>query len=76
MLQILINKAKCISCGVCIEACPARVLGISENGKPSVSFLNECIVCRNCQYLCPVDAIVVDLPGYQGTKYDKDFILA
>lgn len=75
VLQIIINKGKCSSCGVCVEACPADVLEIDDDGKPRVKALNECIVCRNCQHLCPKKAIRVDLPEYKETRYDKDIIL-
>jgi NAD-dependent dihydropyrimidine dehydrogenase PreA subunit len=75
MLQIIINKEKCSSCGVCVEACPADVLEIEDDGKSRVKALNECIVCRNCQHLCPNKAIRVDLPEYKETRYDKDMIL-
>ena len=75
MLKIIINKKKCISCGTCVESCPANVLELECDGKPKVSALHECIVCRNCQHLCRKKAILVDLPEYRETKYDKHFIL-
>ena len=75
MLKIMINKKKCISCGVCVEACPADVLEIEDDGKPRVKALNECIVCRNCQHLCLKKAIRVDLQEYKETRYAKDVVL-
>jgi pyruvate formate lyase activating enzyme len=44
------NKNRCISCGMCIEACPVGDI-VLEDGK--VSFRREnCIRCKSCEEVC------------------------
>jgi len=46
---------KCISCGACVRACPARAITL-EKTKISVWTL-RCINCGRCVEVCPVKAI-------------------
>lgn len=50
-----INKEICISCKICLENCPAKVI-VMENGKPKINTKN-CIRCFCCHELCPKKAI-------------------
>jgi NAD-dependent dihydropyrimidine dehydrogenase PreA subunit len=65
-----INPEECKGCGLCVPACPAKVLFISEslNSKgyhPSVYKGEGCLGCGNCFYSCPEPgAITVYLKGY------------
>ena len=61
---------RCVACGMCAAACPARCIrvdaGESENGlveKKAVRFEIDhsvCIFCGLCVEACPVDAIRMD----------------
>ena len=42
-------------CGVCTKNCPVDVLDIVD-GKVQVN-QDDCISCRNCETICPVNAI-------------------
>ena len=58
--QIVIEKEKCIGCGVCIEYCNVDAIAISEEtGKVQVIDLESCIECHSCQQMCPEKAIMV-----------------
>jgi len=54
-------QAQCIRCGFCVEVCPAflqpfRLMDLVDNDeldKADKEYLNECIVCNACSYICP-----------------------
>jgi uncharacterized protein (DUF362 family)/Pyruvate/2-oxoacid:ferredoxin oxidoreductase delta subunit len=55
----VVKKDICISCGVCIEACPLDDKAICfKNGKPAYNY-RKCIKCYCCQEMCPKKAIDV-----------------
>ena len=52
--KIKINDKECDSCGKCVDACPKRVLSLSEDGKkPDLRSVIDCTVCRDCVGACP-----------------------
>lgn len=54
-----IKRDICISCGVCIEACPLEEKAIFfKDGKPAYNY-RKCIKCYCCQEMCPKKAIDV-----------------
>lgn len=57
----VINKDKCVRCGVCVEVCPVtpNALNFNKNGKnyPPKYYYSKCISCYCCQELCPHMAI-------------------
>ncbi len=50
----------CISCGICVENCPAKIISM-ETDKPVVD-IKKCIRCYCCQELCPKKAVVIYRP--------------
>ncbi len=65
MSHIKIDKTKCKSCYLCIDACPFKLIKISEEvgktGEKVVEFCDEekkCIACKSCAVVCPDIAIV------------------
>ncbi len=56
----IFNYDTCVSCGICKDSCPAKVISM-ETGKPKVA-LENCIRCFCCQELCPIKAINVKRP--------------
>jgi len=52
-----VNHKNCISCGVCINACPAKAISIHFN-KVVIDY-TRCISCFCCQEVCPSAAIKV-----------------
>ena len=52
-------KDKCVSCGICIQACPLEPKAIYfHKGKPKYNH-KKCIKCYCCQEMCPKQAIDV-----------------
>lgn len=62
----VIDKLKCIKCGVCINMCPVKpnALNWNKNDKtqPPVYNYSKCIRCYCCQELCPENAISLKKP--------------
>ena len=62
----VINKKKCIKCGMCVKICPANPKAVNwENGdssKPPAHNYSLCIRCYCCQEVCPEKAISIKKP--------------
>lgn len=60
----VIDKEKCIKCGVCAQICCMDAIKKTET-EPSeitVRYPNECWHCRACVMDCPVGAITLRYP--------------
>lgn len=63
-VETIVDKEKCVKCGLCIEMCPTY-LKKDEGGFPTAREMNDeenlfgCIQCGNCMMLCPKDAIEI-----------------
>ncbi len=55
----------CVDCALCVLACPTDCLGFNQKER-HFFVLDEtpCIVCLNCEDICPVDAIRIGLDSY------------
>lgn len=73
-VKTIVDKEKCIKCGLCIEMCPAY-LKKDENGFPTAREMDDeenlfgCIQCGNCMMLCPKNAIEI-----KGEDIDKSHL--
>ena len=79
---ITVDPAKCSYCGVCTIMCPFNSLFVEVDGEPSLPIKeqegfpeydftaeideNKCNRCTTCSDACPRDAIVRDMPVYEG----------
>jgi ferredoxin/flavodoxin len=68
-------SAGCSGCGLCAARCPAKNIAII-NGKPV--FANKCLLCLNCIYGCPANALqpgmakfVVIKGGYDLKRFES-----
>ena len=59
----------CIADGACIESCPVDVYEwidspghAASDRKPFMPREPDCIVCRACEEVCPVDAVLITAP--------------
>ncbi len=59
--KVIIDKEKCIRCGLCISDCHANVICMNEDGAKVVS--DECLKCGHCVAICPTRA--VDMTGFE-----------
>ncbi len=55
-------KSKCVKCGVCKDACPAKIINIDNSKKVPYYKHDKCIRCFCCQELCPYEAIEIHYP--------------
>ena len=58
----VIEKEKCIKCGICVSHCPVPGKAVSfkkGKGQPPVYDYKKCIRCYCCQEMCPKHAIKV-----------------
>ena len=49
----------CKGCGLCIAICPKKVLELNDQVKSVAVRPEDCIVCRQCENICPALAITV-----------------
>lgn len=65
MAGIAIDAEQCKGCGLCVDACPQRVIAIGAriNGRGQFYAVTadprRCIACRSCSIACPEAAIEV-----------------
>ncbi|MBQ2644436.1 4Fe-4S binding protein [bacterium] len=64
MAYIVLDKAKCKSCYLCIDACPKNLIVKSNETGSTGNFVvdfkdedNECLGCKCCALTCPDLAI-------------------
>lgn len=64
--SIKINKELCKGCGLCVKACPKKILRLSETESNNSGYfvmecfdMNNCIGCASCAITCPDVAIEV-----------------
>ncbi len=67
MARIIIDRDICKGCGLCVYACPKKIIKIDEtilNSKgynPAVNIdMDSCVGCAACAIFCPDSAITVE----------------
>ena len=58
-LKFIIDKEKCIGCGLCAKDCMSGCITIDENQKPQMTSPDGCFKCQHCMAICPVGAISI-----------------
>ena len=65
--QVLIDRAGCIGCGLCSRACVAHNIKMID--KKANTVLSSCLLCGQCQAVCPQKAI--SMTGYEDDPIEK-----
>lgn len=69
--MMIVNKDKCISCGLCIKDCPTMCISFVDN-KANVDN-TRCIKCGHCIGICPKEAVSTDEYNMDEIiEYDKE----
>jgi len=58
--HVIIDEARCISCGTCQRKCPAQAIVISKEAKTWQIDRFRCVVCNSCVDTCPVKCLFMD----------------
>ena len=60
MAKVTIFEERCKGCGLCVKACPKKILELSKtklNAKgyypASITDMSACIACLSCARTCP-----------------------
>ena len=65
--RVKISEKECDSCGKCVDACPKRVLSVSEGAKRlDLRNVIDCTVCGDCVRACPKSPPAIEV------SWDKD----
>jgi len=56
--KAVVNKGKCVACGVCVKVCPKDSLTVYK-GLYTVCDEAKCVGCGICSKNCPANAIEV-----------------
>ena len=57
-MGVIIDKEKCIRCGLCVDICPEDIL-VMEDDVVKVRNPEECCWCDACEMDCPEGAVRV-----------------
>jgi MinD superfamily P-loop ATPase len=66
----VINAFRCDGCGVCIDRCPAQIMGLINGKAAYLQML--CEECGICAEVCPIGAVRFELPEFYGTTAVHD----
>ncbi|MPM96283.1 NAD(P)H-quinone oxidoreductase subunit I, chloroplastic [bioreactor metagenome] len=67
MAKVTFDEDKCKGCGLCVEACPKKILELAHdiiNAKgyhpAKIIDMSKCIGCASCAKMCPDCVITVE----------------
>lgn len=67
--EVVLDKEKCIGCGLCSSDCVANAVSIVE-GKASFNSIS-CIACGHCEAICPKNAVTLTGFTEQSVEYES-----
>ena len=67
MHKVSFNEDRCKGCGLCVDACPKKIIGLSPGVLNKKGFhpariidQEKCIACAFCATMCPDVVITVE----------------
>ena len=67
MAKVIIREDICKGCGLCVTACPKKIVALAESKLNAKGFHpacvtepDKCIACAFCAMMCPDCAITVE----------------
>ena len=67
MAKVAFNEALCKGCGLCVNACPKKIVTLEEGRLNALGFhpagvtdMPKCIACAFCAMMCPHFVITVE----------------
>ncbi|MCU0631774.1 MAG: 4Fe-4S dicluster domain-containing protein [Methanolinea sp.] len=61
--KVVIDPARCISCGMCMKKCPSGAICVVKDEKTWSIDRLKCVVCNCCVDVCPVHCLTMET-GY------------
>lgn len=58
----VIDRTKCVKCGLCAAICPLGLFRHQPGQIPEVAFPDECWHCNSCVLDCPKQAVSLRIP--------------
>lgn len=73
-----VEALDCIGCGACANACPARLISLSDAGEYRlIQFeLGRCTYCASCRDVCPQKAITMSAEFETSTGSKDDLLVS
>lgn len=59
---LVVNRAWCKGCNLCLDACPSRILELDETQVVHVTEIGRCIFCGLCAVRCPDFVFALERP--------------
>lgn len=59
LMRLLVDKEKCIRCGMCYKVCPTEIKIFDSLDSPGIANSLDCVRCMSCKSVCPMKAIKV-----------------
>mgnify|MGYP000900638694 CR=1 FL=1 len=67
MAKIIVNEDLCKGCGMCVMACPMKIVALDKNklnqkgyNPAMLTDESKCTGCKSCATMCPDVAITVE----------------